>query len=97
MASMTDALQAFLEHKSRKVGNVQSTGETLLSYGWWELARWHNGSILVRTGPSYSQSTACQRSRLGLYRWQASPVETPAYQSYMNCPSISTRDETEAS
>lgn len=86
MASMRDALQAFLEHRTKKAGNVQSTGETLLSYGWWELARWHNGQIIVRTGPSYSKSTQCQRTRLGLYRWTQSPIPTPVRQAHMNLP-----------
>lgn len=89
MASMKDALQAFLEHKSCKAGNVESTGEALLSYGWWEMARWHtdsqgNKSIVVRTGPSYSRSTACQFTRLGLYRWDKATQPTPARQGTMN-------------
>lgn len=83
MASMHDALQAFLNHKPKKAGNVESTGEVLLSYGWWEMARWHDGQVIVRTGSSYSKSTQCQRTRLGLYRWTQATNPTPSRQASM--------------
>lgn len=86
-SNMHDVLQAFLEHRSAKAGNVSSTGESLLSYGWWELARWSpDYGVVVRAGLAYSKSTVCQHTRLGLYRWPTSAVSTPRGQGPMNMP-----------
>jgi hypothetical protein len=88
VTGMRDALQAFLEHRPKKAGNVESTGTVLLSYGWWEMAKWVEGEdgrpeVVVRTGLSYSPSTKRQGIRLGLYRWRKAEKLTPRGQGAM--------------
>lgn len=65
-----DVKRAFFARKAMvsASGNLISTGEVLLSYGWWEIARWETikdsegvevgARIIVRNGPSYSVTTA---------------------------------------
>lgn len=79
-------------------GNLVSTGEVLLSYGWWEVARWEKTAdggwrIVRRNGPSYSVTTA-GKHRTGIVQGDyfagpgvevvESPVYTPAHQGPMN-------------
>jgi hypothetical protein len=88
--------KAFSERRSlRAFGvNVHSTGGSLWSYGWWEMARWvrdrRSGElvILARAPRNYFQSTACQFSRTALWRYGAivNPVETPLREAYMTLP-----------
>jgi hypothetical protein len=57
---------AFRKRKPGRSKNLISTGESLLSYGWWEVARWRRGEIVIRRGKSYSQTTATKH-RSGIY------------------------------
>lgn len=74
--------------------NVHSTGTSLWSYEWWEMARWildtrtGEAVILARSPRGYSPSTSCQFSRTGLWRYGAivNPVETPLREAYMTLP-----------
>jgi len=66
MTSQRRVIDAFLAGRSAKASNLHSDGTSLWSYGWWELARWHNGVVVVRNGGGYSQSTKCQMSKLWL-------------------------------
>lgn len=68
-------------HKPYKQGNVTSDGTSLWSYGWWELARWVDDRIVVRSGIPYSPSTKQQFSRASLYRFEQSTVPTPRKQA----------------
>lgn len=90
--SQRDVLQAFLEHRPARASNLVSTGDSLLSYGWYELARHSDNNVrdakgltvIVRNGPLYSQSTKVQFTKLGLYRFMSSPNHTPQSQGAMN-------------
>lgn len=67
--SNTDVINAFLNRKSLRAANLSSDGESLWSYNWWQLAthaptRTLAPTIIVRNGPAFSQSTACQRAQL---------------------------------
>lgn len=74
--------RAFMEGRYGKATNLLSTGLALLSYGWWEVARWIDGEIVTRRGRSCSQTTA-RRHRSGVHGRQAS-VDTPVSQGEMN-------------
>ena len=79
-----DVVQAFLSGKPANVKSLVSTGDRLLSCGYWEVARWIDGKIVKRTGASYSQTTACHRGLVYGSKVQAASVETPVDQSTMN-------------
>jgi hypothetical protein len=49
--------EAFLHKKELKGASLTSDGKSLWSYGWWEIARWVKGKIVVRKGKSYSRTT----------------------------------------
>jgi hypothetical protein len=66
--------EAFLNGRSAVGNNLVSTGERLLSYGYWEIAKWVDDRVVVRCGPSYSPTTA--RHRAGIVG-QYSLYETP--------------------
>lgn len=83
MASMYDAMQALKAHKALKAGNVSSDGVSLWSYGWWEMARWIDGELIARQGPSYSQSTSCQQTRCRLWELTPAQSQTPRRQGPM--------------
>jgi hypothetical protein len=53
-----DVAAAFMAQRPANTANLVSTGDRLLSYGWWECARWVNGVMIRRKGPSYSMTTA---------------------------------------
>lgn len=74
--------QAFMERRSGHSQNLVSTGESLLSYGWWQVAKWVDGRIVVRNGKSYSRTTA-SKHRSGVAGERAK-VETPVHQAEMN-------------
>lgn len=77
-----DVKRAFMNKKPAVAANLVSTGDRLLSYGWWEVARWINGEVVIRKGRSYSQTTA-GKHRPGVYGRLASE-ETPVAQGEMN-------------
>ena len=79
-----DVAQAFLSGKPANVKSLVSTGDRLLSYGYWEVARWVNGKIVKRTGTSYSKTTARHRGLVYGSQVQAASVETPVDQFNMN-------------
>ena len=80
--SNSDVKRAFGERRGLNSNNLVSTGESLLSYGWWEIARWVDGVIVTRKGSSYSVTTA------GKHRTYVHGVEaitdTPRGQGEMN-------------
>lgn len=82
MATNKEVKQAFQDGKPAASANLVSTGEKLLSYGWWEVARWIDGRIVLRKGASYSPTTATKH-RPGIVGERAT-VETPAQQGEMN-------------
>lgn len=73
--------QAFMKHKAGNAENLISTGIALLSYGWWEVAKWVDSEIVVRNERSYSRTTA-SKHRSGVYGRKASR-ETPVTQGEM--------------
>jgi len=74
--------QAFMRGESGRSTNLVSTGEVLLSYGWWEVARWVNGSIILRNGPAYSMTTATKH-RSGVLGVRAIAI-TPSHVGHIN-------------
>lgn len=48
---------AFARGEAAMSNNLVSTGDKLLSYGWYELARWENGAVVYRSGGLYSMTT----------------------------------------
>lgn len=59
-----DVKRAFLERRPAETKNLISTGEKLLSYGWYEIARWVGAEIVIRNGRAYSPTTSKHRSGL---------------------------------
>jgi len=76
--------QAFKDGKVAQNHGMLSTGESLLSYGWWQFAKWVDGEIIIRKGRSYSTTTATKhRPQVYGYGREASE-ETPVNQPHMN-------------
>lgn len=73
--------RAFMAGKPGTSVNLSTDGVRLMSYHWWQVAKWVNGSIIVRKGRSYSTTTAT-RHRPGVYGIAAN-IETPADQANM--------------
>jgi len=74
--------QAFLQKKKLRGGNLYSDGRSLWSYGWWEVARWVRGRVIIRNGRGYSRTTE-RKHRRGLTGTLAK-TETPVQQAKMN-------------
>ena len=74
--------QAFMAGKPGSSANLTSTGNSILSYGWWEIARRVGDTIVVRNGDSYSMTTA-SKHRSGIVGVKAA-TETPSNQGAMN-------------
>jgi hypothetical protein len=74
--------QAFLKKKSLRGGNLYSDGKSLWSYGWWEIARWVRGQVILRNGRAFSRTTE-RKHRRGLPGTLAR-TETPMQQPTMN-------------
>ncbi len=74
--------QAFLQRKKLKGRNLHSDGKSLWSYGWWEVARWVRGRVIIRVGRAYSRTTELRHRR----RLPGTPAktETPMEQATMN-------------
>jgi len=64
----SDIVVKFLEQKwcHSPRHNIFSNGTSLWSYGWWEMARWVNGEVVVRTGKRFSPTTGKQMGLLGV-------------------------------
>lgn len=75
-------IDAFYHKKSLKSASLRSDGVSLFSYGWWEMARWVNGKVILRNGRSYSRTTEVLHRR----RLRGTPAkrETPRDQAEMN-------------
>ena len=54
----SDVVKAFLAGQPAHVQSLVSTGTSLFSYGWWEMARHVDGKVIKRTGKSYSVTTS---------------------------------------
>lgn len=68
--SNTDVINAFLNRKPLRSTNLSSDGQSLWSYGWWQIACHKSAdnttppTIVVRKGPAFSHVAARQRSLL---------------------------------
>ena len=82
MATNREVKEAFAKGRVLKAANLLSTGTSLYSYGWWEIARWVDGQVITRNGRSYSNTTATKH-RSGVWGEQA-VAETPVNQGPMN-------------
>ena len=78
----TEVQIAFANRKRGYSQNLVSSGTSILSYGWWELARWVDNQIITRKGESYSVTTA-GKHRNGVYGTEAAN-EMPVAQATMN-------------
>src|SRR5229473_2693372 len=74
--------QAFLKKKKLKGGNLLSDGKSLWSYGWWEVARWVRGQVIIRSGKGYSRTT--ERKHRRALPGTLAKKETPRLQAKMN-------------
>lgn len=74
--------QAFFQRKKLTGGNLYSDGKSLWSYGWWEVARWVRGQVIIRNGRAYSRTTE-RKHRRHLVGTLAR-TETPVQQAKMN-------------
>jgi len=74
--------QAFLQRRKQRGRNLHSDGKSLWSYGWWEVARWVRGRVIIRVGRAYSRTTELRHRR----RLPGTPAktETPMEQARMN-------------
>lgn len=59
-----DVWIAFSNHSPAKSTHLVSTGDKLLSYGWWEVAVWDGDRIVKRNGRGYSTTTATKHMTL---------------------------------
>lgn len=87
--------QAFARRERAHAANLVSDGERLLSYGWYELARWFGDTVWIRTGKLYSQTTASKHMSglavalsLRQVRYILSPVESDKEDDNMKLPDI---------
>lgn len=88
--------KAFIKGKAAKATNLSTDGETVVSYGWYQIAKrkCFEGvcNIILRAGKMYSTTTAKQRStitRAAIVEGEAdslfnAPTETPKIQAEMN-------------
>jgi hypothetical protein len=74
--------QAFLRKKKLRGGHLYSDGKSLWSYGWWEVARWVRGQVIIRNGRAYSRTT--ERKHLRGLPGTLAGTETPVAQAKMN-------------
>lgn len=56
--TIKDVQKAFLNGQALATTNLISTGNKLISYGWYELAQWVDGKIITRKGKMWSITTA---------------------------------------
>ena len=91
----SDIVVKFLEQKwcHSPRHNIHSDGTSLWSWGWWEMARWVDGVLVIRQGKRYSSLTGKQMGLLiGAVRpelhidpeWCYAFEETPKRQALMN-------------
>lgn len=83
---------AFARRERASVAHLVSDGEKLLSYGWYEIARWSGDEVIVRTGELYSRTTKAHHMRALIkalpFRavWSYSTIETPWKDAAMKVP-----------
>jgi hypothetical protein len=77
-----EVINAFYRKKELRNKNLKSDGTSLWSYGWWEMARWVKGKVVLRNGPSYSRTTEVLHRR-GL-KGKPAKQATPREQAEMN-------------
>ncbi len=80
MATNSDVKAAFQAQRKAQSSHLVSTGDRLLSYGWYEMARWIEGRIVTRKGRYYSVTTAGKHRVYG----EEAQTETPSAQAEMN-------------
>lgn len=80
-----DVLNAFATRKSCRANHLSTDGTRLLSYHWWEVARWvewrGQRMILRRNGRNFSMTTA---NKHACHTGALSSIETPVQQGEMN-------------
>lgn len=85
--SNSQVVRAFLKQQSAKTQHLHSDGGSLWSYGWWEMARWVDGELIVRKGCAYSPSTG---QHMGLIRghgrltWRPVEKTQPTLNGYLD-------------
>lgn len=57
-------LESFVRQQKAETTNLSTDGVVLLSYNWYQIAKWVEGEAIIRSGASYSRTTAKQRSQL---------------------------------
>lgn len=62
--SNLDVIDNFLQQRRLTALHLQSTGDKLYSYKWWEIAFWYNKRLVIRNGKSFSNTSARQRALL---------------------------------
>lgn len=82
MLTNGEVKRRFMNKRAGRAPNLVSDGTRLLSYGWWEVARWQQGRIFTRNGPSYSMTTATKH-RPGIVGGQQALTVTPREQAEM--------------
>ena len=58
-------VQEYVAGRAAEAENLVSDGVSLWSYGWWEVARWVEGEMVVRQGEMYSSTASKHMSALG--------------------------------
>lgn len=58
-----DVIDAFYRKEKLRNPSLKSDGKSLFSYGWWEMARWVRGKVILRNGRSYSRTTEIRHRR----------------------------------
>ena len=86
---------AFVRREPAHAANLVSTGDKLLSYGWYEIAAWYGDKVWLRSGNLYSQTTKSKhmsglvtRLYAARIRYESSPVESEFDEGAMAMPDI---------
>lgn len=88
-----DVKAAFVAGREARTTNLHSTGTALWSYEWWEVARWVDGVIVERSGPSYSPTTTRHRNLAMAAHRAGIPLagaidQTPTGEGYMRYTAV---------
>jgi len=58
------AFDAFVNHGAMKANSIETNGEKLFSYGWFVIAQWIRGEVVLRKGGVPSVTTVRQQNQL---------------------------------
>ena len=74
----------FLRRESAQSLSLKSTGDKLLSYGYYEIARWTNNELVLRKGPLISPTSSRHKLPLNCHELAVmADNETPENNSIM--------------